>query len=410
MIGRARAVGLGRLHKAVRRSHALSHAGLREFLFTWMFSGLVYPQIWEDPEVDMQAMEITPDCHVAAIASGGCNILSYLVAGPARIAAIDLNRTHVALNRLKLAAARGLPDAESFYRFFGAANDRDNIARYRRCIASHLDADSRAWWEGRSAETLWAPRIAMFARNVYRYGLLGRFVGLGHLLARVYGVDLCRVLQAGTRTEQRARFDAEIALLFDKPLVRRIASWHVTLFGLGIPPAQYESLAGGRDMICVLRERMQRLVCDFDFADNYFAWQALARRYAGPHGALPPYLQRQNFETIRARVDRVEVVNGSFTNYLQSRPQRSLDRYVLLDAQDWMTDAQLNSLWREIARTAKPDARVIFRTAAKPSLLPGRLDPHLLARWRYAEAVSRQCTARDRSAIYGGFHLYVLEG
>jgi S-adenosylmethionine-diacylglycerol 3-amino-3-carboxypropyl transferase len=53
---------------------------------------------------------------------------------------------------------------------------------------------------------------------------------------------------------------------------------------------------------------------------------------------------------------------------------------------------------------------VIFRTAAAPSLLPGRLSPELLGRWRYEEALSRDFTERDRSAIYGGFHLYVFEG
>jgi S-adenosylmethionine-diacylglycerol 3-amino-3-carboxypropyl transferase len=31
----------------------------------------------------------------------------------------------------------------------------------------------------------------------------------------------------------------------------------------------------------------------------------------------------------------------------------------------------------------------------------------LLAQWRYAAEESRQYLARDRSAIYGGFHLYV---
>ncbi|MGA7975412.1 MAG: DUF3419 domain-containing protein, partial [Pseudolabrys sp.] len=52
----------------------------------------------------------------------------------------------------------------------------------------------------------------------------------------------------------------------------------------------------------------------------------------------------------------------------------------------------------------------IFRTAAEPSLLPGRLDEALLERWRYEAEASRHYAARDRSAIYGGFHLYVFEG
>jgi S-adenosylmethionine:diacylglycerol 3-amino-3-carboxypropyl transferase len=62
------------------------------------------------------------------------------------------------------------------------------------------------------------------------------------------------------------------------------------------------------------------------------------------------------------------------------------------------------------SQTARPGARVIFRTAAEPSLLPGRIEPAVLDRWRYEETLSRALARRDRSAIYGGFHLYVLEG
>jgi S-adenosylmethionine-diacylglycerol 3-amino-3-carboxypropyl transferase len=83
---------------------------------------------------------------------------------------------------------------------------------------------------------------------------------------------------------------------------------------------------------------------------------------------------------------------------------------VLLDAQDWMTDAQLTALWTEITRTARPGARVLFRTAAEPSLLPGRVPDMLLDRWDYRAEASLDFTARDRSAIYGGVHLYILRG
>ena len=52
---------------------------------------------------------------------------------------------------------------------------------------------------------------------------------------------------------------------------------------------------------------------------------------------------------------------------MRLRPRESFDRYVLLDAQDWMSDAELTELWGEITRTARPGARVIFRTAAEPT-------------------------------------------
>ena len=399
-----------RLKQAVRRSRVLSREGLLEHVFERLFRGLVYTQIWEDPEVDLEALALTPDSHVVAIASGGCNVLSYLTAGPARITAVDLSRAHVALNRLKLVAASRLPSWEIFYRFFGSADDEANVAAYDRLLAPHLDPETRAYWQSRRLQHLGRRRISIFAHNAYRHGLLGRFIGLAHAAARLHGVDLRDLLSARTMDEQRQFFDTALSPLFDRRAVRWATGNRLSLYGLGIPPAQYEALAGGRGMNSVLRERVERLACGFSLADNYFAWQAFGRGYSGgEQGPLPPYLRRDQFEFVRARADRVEVMNRSITEYLASCPDASRDRYVLLDAQDWMTDDQLNALWVEITRTARPGSRVIFRTAAEPSLLDGRLDAALLGRWRYEAAASQEFTARDRSAIYGGFHLYVLK-
>jgi S-adenosylmethionine-diacylglycerol 3-amino-3-carboxypropyl transferase len=407
----ASAGGKNRLNEAVRRSRVFSGQGMLELLFAWMFRGLVYPQIWEDPEIDMEALAITPECHVVAIASGGCNILSYLIANPARITAVDLSKAHVALNRLKLAAARYLPGREAFYRFFGAADEPANVAAYWRFLTPRLDPETRQYWERRRLFGWGRRRISLFSRNVYRYGLLGHCIGLVHAVARAYGVDPRDVLRARSLDEQRTYFETTLAPLFDKPLVRWITDRQVSLYGLGIPPAQYEALAGGGDMATVLRARVERLTCGFSLDQNYFAWQAFGRSYADSgDGPLPPYLRSDHFDAIRARADRVEVLNRSFTEYLDGCADRTLDRFVLLDAQDWMSDAQLNALWREITRTARAGARVIFRTAAEPSLLPGRVEPAVLDRWRYEADLSRDLTARDRSAIYGGFHLYVFEG
>ena len=164
-----------RLKEAVRRNRALSLEGVLERLFERLFRGLVYTQIWEDPEIDLEALALEPECRVVAIASGGCNVLSYLTADPSHIVAVDLSRAHVALNRLKIVAASRLPSWQAFYGFFGAADDEANLAAYDRLIAPHLDAQSRAYWEGRSLQQLGRRRISIFARNAYRHGVLGRF-------------------------------------------------------------------------------------------------------------------------------------------------------------------------------------------------------------------------------------------
>jgi S-adenosylmethionine-diacylglycerol 3-amino-3-carboxypropyl transferase len=121
---------------------------------------------------------------------------------------------------------------------------------------------------------------------------------------------------------------------------------------------------------------------------------------------VPPYLRRENYDAIKSRLDRVEVQNASMTDFLRDQPARLLHRYVLLDAQDWMTVDQITSLWTEIDRTAAGDARVIFRTAGETSPLARKVPEHILSAWDYLAETSRNLHARDRSSIYGGFHVY----
>ena len=397
-----------RLRQAVHRHRPISKQGIQERLFTLAFSGLVYPQIWEDPLVDLEALSLKEGEHLVAIASGGCNILSYLTAAPIRITAIDLNPAHVALNKLKLAAIRHL-DYRALHRFFAEADARENVEVYKDHIRPHLDETSRRYWEAR--DLLGRRRIGYFRTNLYRHGLLGTFIGASHLLARMHGRNPRKILAAKSLEEQRKIFETELAPLFQKRHIRWLLNQPSALFGLGIPPSQFAALKGNEaHMSNVVHQRLERLACGFDLSDNYFAWQAFGRRYArGRLGPLPPYLLRENFDNLRSRVGGVDVQHRSFTEHLASKEEGSLDAYVLLDAQDWMTEEILNDLWTEIERTARPGARVIFRTAGEESILPGRLPDSILSKFVYDAEKCRALTAKDRSSIYGGFHLYVYK-
>src|SRR5580698_4044550 len=109
------------LERAAHTRPANTRRGAMERLFTLMFKGFVYNQIWEDPDVDLEALALQPHHRLITIPSGGCNVLNYLAADPAKIIAVDLNPNHVALTRLKLAALANLPSYEAFFQFFGVA-------------------------------------------------------------------------------------------------------------------------------------------------------------------------------------------------------------------------------------------------------------------------------------------------
>jgi S-adenosylmethionine-diacylglycerol 3-amino-3-carboxypropyl transferase len=394
------------LERAAHTRPAATRRGALERLFTLMFKGFVYNQIWEDPEVDLEALALAPHHRLLTIASGGCNVLNYLAADPARIIAVDLNANHVALTRLKLAALANLPSHEDFFRFFGEANDSANADAFDDFLSARLDPVTRDYWQ--KEVPLRGRRIDMFARDLYRQGLLGRFIGILHVVARLHGKRLDGIVGAKNAAEQREHFERSIAPLFDYKSIKLLSKSPISLYALGIPPAQYDELVAAGDPIAVLRRRVEKLACDFPIDGNYFAWQAFARGYdLENRRAVPAYLRRDVYDVVRARTDRVEIHHASLTDFLERQPDRSLHRFVLLDAQDWMTPATLSALWREIDRTADSrDARVIFRTAGTDSPLPRKLPPELLAPWRYVEDESAALHARDRSSIYGGFHIY----
>ncbi|MEG3597844.1 MAG: DUF3419 family protein, partial [Pseudomonadota bacterium] len=68
---------------AVVRKDAKARDRLLDRAFALAFKGLVYAQIWEDPVIDMEGLQIGPGMRVMCIASGSCNALSYLTADPA---------------------------------------------------------------------------------------------------------------------------------------------------------------------------------------------------------------------------------------------------------------------------------------------------------------------------------------
>jgi S-adenosylmethionine-diacylglycerol 3-amino-3-carboxypropyl transferase len=396
------------LRDAVETTPALSRRGVLDRLFTLWFRRLVYTQIWEDPAADVEALALGPGHRLVTIASGGCNVLNYLCADPAEVVALDLNPAHVALTRLKLAALAHLPDHDSFFRMFGHGDDAENGNLYRRYLRSQLDRVTRDYWDAPSLDG--GRRYRWFERGFYRRGALGRHLGMLRLIARSLGGDPADLLIARTQAEQVRIFERTLAPLFDLPPVRWLCRQPLMFYGLGIPPAQFAALMrdGGGDIAALYRDRVRRLACDFPIRSNYFAWQAFGRRYdIANRIAIPDYLRAENFSLLRARASRASVRVASMTDFLSAQPPASFDRFVLLDAQDWMDGERLVGLWRAIDHAARPSARVLFRTAARNSPLETALPIELLANWRSDRALGERLLARDRSAIYGGLHVYV---
>ena len=390
---------------AVRNSRGEGEATVWDRLFAFWFRRLVYTQIWEDPEADLAALELPMGSTIVTISSGGCNALSYLTARPAQVYAVDLNEAHLSLLKLKLAGLRAFSGYADFWQFFGEACSPANSELYRQRLWLMLDADARAYWD--KCNILGRPRHAYFTNGFYRHGMLGRFIGIAHVLAKFAGIDLEALLKGRIDDPERIQALDRLHRLFHSPWARLITATPALLFSLGIPPQQRVLLGAGAPLNEVLLERLLRLINGHPNENNYFAWQALHRSYPGPGDrCLPPYLQASQFERMRNGAGLIIPVHANLRAFLESLPAREVDAVVLLDSQDWMAVEEIRALWNAIDRTGSDNVRVIFRTAGTGSPLDSAELAPLRQIWRRDEERSDIGFERDRSGIYGGFHCY----
>ncbi len=260
-----------RLRSAVHRYTVASRKGIEERLFTFAFSGLVYPQIWEDPVVDIEALALKPGEHLAAIASGGCNIVQ-----------LRDGRRHQGHGHRPQSGARGAQQAQARGRN-ASPGLRDVRALLRACqhlrqASRSTRTSSRRFSTTRRANTgRAATGSAAAASNTSPATSTATACSAASSLPATcwraaHRRNPKKLLQAKDRADQIRIFNEELAPLFEKRHIKWLMDRPASLFGLGIPPSQFDALKGSESrMATVLRARLERLACGFDLKDNYFA-------------------------------------------------------------------------------------------------------------------------------------------
>ncbi len=402
---------------SVKQKDSSKKQGVLQKLFAVWFDAFVYNQIWEDPRVDLKALDLDKDSRILTISSGGCNALNYLLMSPESVTAVDLNRHHIYLLNLKIAALKHLPAYDDFFGFFGFGKHENNRHNYQKYIAPSLDDETRKFWESSSliGKLTHGKRINFFKNGgLYENSRNGYFLRFFHKFSRFLGCRPEEVLKAKTPDEQLALYTKYVEPFFDSFFIKTVGKLPVTLFGLGIPPQQYDELVkdleDGGNILDIYRERTKRLAVDYPIYENYFAWQAFARKYDTDYRqALPEYLKEENYELLRSNALKLRTRVGSVTDEIKDNDFGSFDRYVFLDAQDWMNPEMMTDLWSAVAAKSESGSRIIFRTAGASSPIEINLPAELREKFEYKKVFSKELFKQDRASIYGGFHLYVLK-
>jgi S-adenosylmethionine-diacylglycerol 3-amino-3-carboxypropyl transferase len=147
--------------------------------------------------------------------------------------------------------------------------------------------------------------------------------------------------------------------------------------------------------------KAERALTELPMKENYFlSYILLGRFYDESH--LPVYLRRENFATIRDRLDRVEIVSASCESYFARLDGSSISKFNFSNIFEWMSPAAFENLLREAVRVAKDQAVLTYRNLLvfreRPASLAGTIKPRA--------DLAKTLQAADLSFIYDH---YVVE-
>jgi S-adenosylmethionine-diacylglycerol 3-amino-3-carboxypropyl transferase len=145
-------------------------------------------------------------------------------------------------------------------------------------------------------------------------------------------------------------------------------------------------------------QRARYAMTELDPAANpYLHWI-----FTGQHssGNLPFSLRPENFDAIRANLDRLEWHCCSLEQFLE-RSTNSFDAFNLSDIFEYISLPSYERLLRLLIRVAKPGARLAYWNM----LVPRRRPESLSAFLKPLTDLSNSLFSRDKAFFYGGFVL-----
>lgn len=357
-------------------------------------SNLLFGSSWEDPASDQRALAIRPGDTLMTVTSGGCNTLTLLLEDPGKIYAVDINPSQSYLLELKRAAVRRL-SYEDLRAFLGFAPSKNRIETFK-AISGELTQNAQRYWTSNQE----AVRKGVIHAGKYE-SFVRLFSGVVRAIQgrrRVEGLFSCSSV-----TEQQSYFDRkwntpQWRLLFKVLVSKRI------LAKRGLTADYFKFDDGSASFSESIFKRSRRAICDIPVSSNYFLAQYLRGRYLS-EDAVPAYLRRENLETVKQRLDRIEIVTAPAQQWMSERAPSSIDAFSLSNICELMSPNETARLFAEVARTASPGARICFRNLIIPRSVPDALASQI----ELQQTLSEDLLSRDRSFVYSRVQAYIVK-
>jgi S-adenosylmethionine-diacylglycerol 3-amino-3-carboxypropyl transferase len=349
------------------------------------FDIIRYAQCWEDADLVVGALVQRPGQTFVSIASAGDNSLALLASAPERVFALDLSPAQLACLALRVAAYRVLGHGE-LLELIGSRPSARRRELYARCRPLL----------GREAVGFWDAHRAEIESGIGGAGKFERYFALfrDRVLPLVHSRrEVMRLLEPGDKAGREQFYERVWNNLRWRILFRVFFSRFV-MGRLGRDESFFRYVEGSvADRILA---RTRYALVELDPGQNpYLHWIL-----TGTHGdALPFALRAENFDAIRANIDRISWHTAPLEAFVDDLGEASVDGFNLSDIFEYMSEENTAALLGRLARAARPGARLAYWNMLAPRRRPESLAVLLASR----RDLSVPLFKADKAFFYGDF-------
>lgn len=364
---------------------------LRDVAFQRTFSKMfVYNVLYEDSEQDDRFLQLKNDSTVLSISGAGCGIAGMMAHHPRTVDAVDVNKHHLAITGLKVAASQNTRDHEELYDLFGRGS-----TDHPKHLVSRLAQNLPGWME-----SYWSTRWTRFRKSFYQTGLTAQMMRFLRRHSEL-NAQWLRKLAGIDDLEARYRLvEDTFRPVFERPWVKWAMESPLQLLALGVNFEQRdrmldtESLPSCTDFFMMYLKRL----AETDLETNWFIWLGITGQFNHDmESAVPPYLRKSHHERSSESPTRVRFHNRNIFSHLEDASPDTWSHYTLCDAPDWMNETTQRRLIDQIRRTSRDGAIVLTRSVETDSFID-RLDGG--KHFHRIEDASDIASEFDRSKLY----------
>lgn len=345
------------------------------------FSRIRYAQCWEDADILLQALDVQPGDVCLSVASAGDNSLSLLSKNPAKVIAVDFNRQQIALLELKARAFKYLNYDELLCLVGVRAGDR--VKLYTK-LRPHLSQATRKFFDVQKLD---------ISRGVGHAGKFEKYFEIfrNAALPFVHAKDVCDELLVSRSAEERRRFFDDV---WNTPKWRTLFRMFFSrkVMGLlGRDPSFFQYVQA--DVAEAILSRTEHALTQLDPSANPYLQWILKGNYVS---ALPHYLRKENYEAIKANIDRLEWHTGSIESVLEDIQPGSIDKFNLSDIFEYMLMDNYHKLLNTLVLAGRTSGRLVYWNMLAPRSRPEKMAPVLTAHIELADRLHKE----DKAFFY----------